>query len=290
MPLVRLALIPAFILLAGEPDPPISELLKLHTQDAESYRIYRDEGHQQQLELRATPVFSWTNLTAENTQYGHLFVWTHAGRPEAIGTVFSTRAANPQKRKLIHEFHTLSTERLFPVTPESSAYQWKPERGIALSAVSDAPAVAGSENQRLQQMRTIARSFDAESKSREGKTWEHRLLPRPLFTYSPTSGEVLQGALFALISSAGTDPEVLLMIEARHPGKKDKIWAWHAAALRFSDKDLTVKRNGKTLWSSLEDDNQRAKINKDYTIIETQDKTYSCFQARLVNELPGAAP
>ena len=47
---------------------------------------------------------------------------------------FSTRGTNPKERVVIHEFHTLSTDKLFPVTPENSKYQWKPERGIELAA------------------------------------------------------------------------------------------------------------------------------------------------------------
>ena len=55
-----------------------------------------------------------------------------------------------------------------------------------------------------------------------------------------------------------TDPEVLLLIEARHPAGNDSEWAWHAAALRFSDRDLTITRNQNPVWSSLSDPSRRA--------------------------------
>ena len=269
-------------------EPPVAELLKLHTEEARAYRIFRDEKHQQELEFNAKPVFNWTNVVGEHTQFGHLFVWTSAGRPEAIGTIFSTRTSDPDRRKLVHEFHTLSTARLYPATPKSSAYQWTPARGIALVACAEAPPVADSASQRLLQIRNVARSFAAESRSREGQTWELRLLPTPLWRYEAPAVQVLDGALLAMVSSAGTDPEVLLVIEARHPAGDDKTWAWHAAAVRFSDKDLTVRRNDKLLWSSRDDDNFRADINADYTLIQTRDKTYMCYQARLIDELPDA--
>jgi hypothetical protein len=80
------------------------------------------------------------------------------------------------------------------------------------------------------------------------------------------------------------------MIEARHPQEDDKAWEWHAAALRFSDKDLIVKRNDKRLWSSLDDEDRRADINADYTLIQTRDKTYMCFRARVIDKLPDAKP
>lgn len=279
------------ILVSGQrasADPPIAELSALHTRDAESYRIYSDQKHSQRLELATKPVFNWTNLASEHMQVGHLFLWTWKGRPEVIGTIFSTRRDG--RRVLVHEFHTLSTSKLFPVGPESNSYQWSPERGIVMEPCEGALEVAESAAQRLSQMRSLARSFSAESRTREGKTWEMRLLPTPLAVYQPTSGDVREGALFAMVSSEGTDPEVLLMIEARHPKGNDKGWAWHAAALRFSDKDLTVRRNDKTLWSSRDDVEHRVEINRDYTLIQTQDKTYVCYCARMVDELPDAAP
>jgi hypothetical protein len=269
-------------------EPQIAELQALHTKEAESYSIYRDEKKSQKLELAAKPVFNWTNLVGAHTQFGHLFLWTWKGRPEVIGTIFSTHREG--RRAVIHEFHTLSTERLFPVTPETSQYQWTPERGIVMAPCEDAPAVAESGAQRLLQMRGLARSFSAESHKRDGQTWEMRLLPTPLAVYQPTSGDVREGALFAMVSSEGTDPEVLLIIEARHPRGDDTVWKWHAAALRFSDKDLTVRRNDKTLWSSRDDADHRAEINRDYTLIQTRDKTYMCYRARIVDELPDAVP
>jgi hypothetical protein len=271
-------------------EPPIGDLLKLHAQEAGSYQIYRDEKHKQPLELNSKPVFNWTNVVGEHTQFGHLFVWTYAGRPEAIGTMFSTRHSDPKRRVLIHEFHTLSTRQLFPVTPESSRYQWAPEKGISLAECDEAPRVADSASQRLTQIRNVARSFAAENRTREGQTWELRLLPTPLLRYESSAGDVLDGALFAMVSSAGTDPEVLLMIEARHPAGDEKAWKWHAAAVRFSDKDLAVKRNDKPLWSSYDDESRRAQINADYTLIQTRDKTYMCYRARLIDELPDAKP
>jgi hypothetical protein len=271
-------------------EPPPAELLKLHVEDARSYRIFRDEKHAEQLELVAKPVFNWTNVVGEHTQFGHLFVWTYAGRPEAIGTIFSTRDSQPGKRKLIHEFHTLSTGRLYPVTPETSRYQWTPERGIALVKCDEAPRVADSASQRLTQIRNIARSFAAESRTRDGQTWELRLLPTPLLRYDAPKAQILDGAIFAMVSSAGTDPEVLLLIEARHAKGDDKSWQWHAAALRFSDKDLSVKRNDKLLWSSFDNEEYRAAINTDYTLIQTRDKSYMCYRSRLIDELPDGEP
>jgi hypothetical protein len=191
---------------------------------------------------------------------------------------------------LVHEFHTLSTHKVFPVTPDTSQYQWTPGRGITPEIVESPSNVAESPSQRRKQMRDLARSFAARSRAQNGDTWELRLLPTPLLQYEPSTGEVLQGALFAMVSSAGTDPEVLLLIEARHPPQNEKAWAWYVAALRFSDKELIIERNKKLFWSSLDDKERRADIKNNYTLIETPDRTYMCYPARIIEEIPDAAP
>src|SRR5262245_32324929 len=85
---------------AARAEPPVAELLKLHTRDAAGYGMFLDAGHKQAAELNTKPIFNWTNLVGEHTQYGHLFVWTHQGRPAVIGTIFSTRASDPKKRNV----------------------------------------------------------------------------------------------------------------------------------------------------------------------------------------------
>jgi hypothetical protein len=267
-------------------EPAAADLLELHTQAAKSYQIFRDREQKEPLELHAKPVFNWTNLVGEHTQNGNLFIWTFGGRPEVIGTMFSTQMSDPGKRMIIHEFHTLSTNKLYPVSPKDSAYQWVPEAGIKLNAAEEAPPVAESGSQRLLQLRALARTFAAENRAQDGQTWELRLLPKPLWTYQAPSVGVLDGALFAMVSSAGTDPEIILVIEARHPPANDETWVWNCAAVRFSDKDLTVKRNGKPLWSSLDDEEHRVEIKNQYTLIQNRDKTYSCYRARVIDELP----
>ena len=267
-------------------EPPTPELLKLHTAEAKSYRMFLDEKKSRELQLQPNPVFTWTNLVGEHAQLGHLYVWTNGERPEVIATMFSTRTSDTRQRMVVHEFHSLSTNQIFPVTPKSSAYEWRPGKGITLDACDDSPPVAETASARLTQMRAIARSFSAESFGGDNKKWELRLLTSPLLHYKPKSSEVLEGALFAMVSSAGTDPEVLLLIEARHPTTDKSAWTWHAAAVRFSDKDLIVKRNDKLVWSSVDDPRHKVEIKNNYTLLQTPDKTYTCYRSRVIDELP----
>ncbi len=83
------------------------------------------------------------------------------------------------------------------------------------------------------------------------KRWELRLLPTPLYRYPAAKTGVVDGALFALISNAGTDPEVLLILEAREEGGKLR---WEYACGRFSDWELHVQRKGTEVYASVPSD------------------------------------
>ena len=79
------------------------------------------------------------------------------------------------------------------------------------------------------------------------RRWELRLLPQPLYRYESTDPDVLDGAVFAFVTSAGTDPEALLVLEARKPAAGcDPVW--HYAIARFTDLNLWVRHKGKVVF------------------------------------------
>jgi hypothetical protein len=96
-------------------------------------------------------------------------------------------------------------------------------------------------------MRALAHEFSASTKDRNDRLWELRLLTQPLYRYQSTDPDVLDGGVFAFVTSAGTDPEAVLVVEARKPPDGgDPIW--HYAVGRFTDLALSVRRNGKVVF------------------------------------------
>lgn len=270
--------------------PPAKVLAKLNADEAASYQIYFDEAHKQPLELRPQPIFSWTNVLREDGQTGHIYVWTKEGRPEAIATFFSAYAAwaKPPRRAVVHEFHTLSAKKLWPVGPKTNQYEWQPHAGLAFKKIPGAPDVAESPSLRLVQMRELARGFSGETHNGDQERWELRLLPQPALRYQPTRKDVLDGALFLYVSSAGTDPEVIIPIEARR--ENDGPWEWRYGIARFTDRDLVVRHGDQVVWSSLENPNLKVAIENQYSLIRDPERTYTCYRARLIDELPDTEP
>ena len=151
----------------------------------------------------------------------------------------------------VHELHSLSSSTLVP--QRASSKRWIPKAGVKRITIQDAPKPADTPRQRLIQMRDLSKEFAAHSKTIKQESWELRLLPQPLYRYQSTDPEVVDGALFTFVSSAGTDPEVVLVLEAIKTGA-ELIWAY--ALCRFSDNNLYVSHHGKDVWSavrSLED-------------------------------------
>jgi hypothetical protein len=234
------------VLAAADPDDSLAKkMLPIYVKELKSYSLAVESAPDRPLELKKEPVFEWLN-PARSDQQGAVFLWLRDGRPAALGNVFSYAHEKLPGRKINHELHALDTEKL--VVKRDEYNQWKPQAGLGRKELPDAAPPAATAGARLLQMRRFAQEFTGYSVDRDGKRWELRLLPAPLYRYPAAKAGVVDGALFAIMSSAGTDPEVLLLLEAREDGGKMR---WEYACGRFSDWELRVQRKGKEVFASV---------------------------------------
>ena len=208
------------LLLVPGADDPVETLAKkmlpIYVQEASDYVIAADSAPKKALELKKEPVFEWSNPTREGLQQGVVFVWLRDGRPAAIGSIFSQPHDKPAGRQLNHEFHLLDPEKLIVTRPKGVLNEWKPQAGPLRKKLAESPADPGATTgTRLIQMKKLAAEFTGHTIDPEKKRWDLRLLPTPLYRYPTARTGVIDGALFALVTNAGTDPEVLVLIEAR---------------------------------------------------------------------------
>jgi hypothetical protein len=240
------------LLLAAAADEPADavakKMLPVYVREAGEYSIAVESDPKKPLELKKEPVFEWSNPVRSGNQQGVVFLWLRDGRPAAIGSIFSEPEGQHKGRKVIHEFHALDPDKLVVTRPGMPLNEWKPEAGLGRQALADAAAPAATPGARLIQMRQLAQEFVGDSVDGKDKHWDLRLLPAPLYRYPAAKSGVVDGALFAFVSTAGTDPEVLLLIEAKEDGGALK---WQFACGRFSDRSLYLKRKDKEVWSSV---------------------------------------
>jgi hypothetical protein len=272
--LMGMVLLTGAVLAADEPAPEKIDvkLLNLHRNEARRWEIYVDEPRTKKAEFVPEPVYRWTNASRANGQIGAMFVWTFEGRPVALGGVFS----NPEgdRRVIMHEFHALGPLQIAAQLNDSN-YQWLPRAGVPLHSIPDPPAPAATAKQRAIQMREIAREFTAHTIDNVKARWQLRLLSRPLYRYEKAESDLIDGALFAFISDAGTDPEIVLVLEAVKNGEKA---TWRYRTVRLSISSLYVQYKGKEVWTSLRDDLTGA--------IDNPDDTYVLIRDRLIDEFP----
>lgn len=238
------------LLAAADPDPGLTKkMLPIYLKEAEGYSLAVESAPKARLALKPEPVFEWLNPTRNGGQHGAVFLWLHDGRPAALACVFSHPHEKLPGRSLLHELHALDPEKL--VVKREAFNQWEPQAGLARKELTDAPTPAATPAARLVQLKRLAQEFTGSESGPEGKRLELRLLPTPLYRYPAATTGVIDGALFALKSETGTDPEVLLLVEAREEKGKTR---WEYALGRFSDQALYVQRNGKEVWTSVRDD------------------------------------
>ena len=266
------------LLLMAAPDDPAdtlaTKMLPIYLGEAKGYSIAVASAPKAPLAVKAEPVFEWSNPTRNGGQQGVVFVWLRDGRPAAAGCIFSSPEAKlAGARRIEHEFHALDPEQL--VVTRDALNQWKPQEGLARRELPDAPAPAETAAARKLQMGRLAEGFKGHTIDMARKErFELRVLPTPLYRYPAAKTGVVDGALFALVSEAGTDPEVLLLIEARE--EKEKV-RWEYVLGKFSDCEIHVSLKGKDgkgneVFSSVPSEENSYRHNPKHTYRTYQDK------------------
>jgi hypothetical protein len=158
------------------------------------------------------PLLRWTNPQT-NIQDGILACWVdESGVPLAAAQICLTPNSTTQ---WAIEFQSLSTDTL---TLSNEEIVWSPSKpGIQWTPYDDVGVPSLRPNRRLVQMRTLARKFRGDDNF-ENEESVLRLQTNPLIRYANPEGGIVDGALFALVH--GTDPELLIMIEAKQESEK----------------------------------------------------------------------
>ena len=216
------------------------QLLEPYYQEqAAEYEFFLDEARQQKCELVEKPVMRWT----ADGNSGAVWVWTRQGRAEVIGCLgaFVNQAG---KLEGFHEFHALTLKPLQKVGI-GTVRSWEPQKpGVEPKRLASADEPAATDKLRLIQMRSLAREFTAQMRSGKN-THTLRLTPTPLFRFQSTNPDVLDGALFSFLWDNGTDPEVLLLLEALKTAEGPR---WHFTPVRFTWREVWLTHDDKELW------------------------------------------
>jgi len=242
--------------LAGQQAPAESEFpesatvrLDVMKGSLASYSLHASENQKDIYRVRSEPVLRFTNPVG-GMKDGAVFLWVDGTeRPAAAVQVYWTA----RQQRLLQEFSSLSTDPMVADSAEGPV--WRPAKaGVTFKSVPDAPRPAVTATQRLRQMHSIAEGFRAEHFYYR-KVWNTlRLLSKPFARYGKEGSEIEDGALFCF--AQGTEPEVLLMLEA-HSGNAGPEWQYAFAPLTAFE--VKASRKGIEVWSKPPQANGSAK-------------------------------
>ncbi|HUQ69705.1 MAG TPA: hypothetical protein VM165_09290 [Planctomycetaceae bacterium] len=192
------------------------------------------------------PLLVYTDNTRQQAD-ATLWVWTRQNRPVAVMAVelYPHRPSGPQ---WLFEVVSLSDHRISAVrapelrwTSREPAMTWQP---LDMDPPATTPA------RRLIQMREAVRQFRVfESAVVEGQL-ALRPMTTPLLRYEHADFGVLDGAMFAFAN--GTNPEVLVLIEARR--SKGGTHQWQYRLGQMTGGAVTVEYRDNVVWQQGEAD------------------------------------
>jgi hypothetical protein len=234
----------------------LQEWIAFYGAAAAEYQIEVQDaaGEYVPIPLEPTPILQYTNPVRVNQTHGACYVWTQRGRPLCVAAIWSVIPPDdPLHRWISHELHSLATGPLRSQhAPREGRRgpvpQWATQQpGIVWQPATETEPPAATAALRLVQMRRLAEQFTARLSSVDQRDeGELRLLPRPLYRYPADVEGALDGGLFAFV--LGTDPEVLLLIEA-HATADETAPRWHYALAHLTNAPVEARRNDRLVWS-----------------------------------------
>jgi hypothetical protein len=174
-----------------------------------------------------------------------MWVWTDRGRPVAFEKVEAMIHRDTGEAQWGYCFTSVTEDQVAIRWNESHNYHSK-EAGINFQPLEGAPEVFEKESQQKRQARDLAKGLSARVviDPKNNVTQEMRLLTTPVYEYTDEKTKEYAGAVFAL-STNGTNPDLLVLLEPREAGGKTK---WHIAPARMTSGGVTLSFRDKKVW------------------------------------------
>jgi hypothetical protein len=190
------------------------------------------------------PLLYYGDPTRENDR-GSVWGWGEKGRPVATLELFQN--ANDRTKWAYAVCNTSGgTVR---ATYEGKAW-WRENESITeLKNIPGAMAPSAEGAQRQRQLKQLAQKFTGhEFWDPNNSRYELRRLERPLHTYKDEDSGLLEGALYTFAN--GTNPEIMLFVEARVSPKDKTKPVWQFTASRSAHAELHLEYDGKEVFDA----------------------------------------
>jgi hypothetical protein len=190
------------------------------------------------------PLLYYSEPTREHVT-GSVWAWGEKGRPVAL--VKLCQQVGVQSRWKISLTNTSGGK--LRASHDSARWWRENESAVELKDIPDAHMPATDRQQRQRQLKQILLKFTGHEFWDPGNSrYELRRLERPLHTYQDEDGGVQAGALCTLAN--GTNPEIMLFIEARVDPKIGTNARWQFLVARLAHAELYLEYGGREVFAA----------------------------------------
>jgi hypothetical protein len=224
-----------------------AEQLKILKRSAAQFSVFPEDDRKKPFKFHEEALQRFSNPVT-GCKDGALYLWLDRGRPRAIVKVFTYDNVS-----IDHEFQSLSEGAI--VAERDGKSVWTPtDPGVTYRELAGAPVPAETAPERLRQMKKLAGKFDATyTEGAKITPVDLRLLDRPVFRFEPGDDKRgLDGAAFVYVN--GTNPMVLLLLEARPVGDSRK---YYYAIARLGSGPVAARYDEKEVFSAKQYDWRR---------------------------------
>jgi hypothetical protein len=214
---------------------PADQRLAQLKKEAAEYRMFVGSDDGEELVL-AEPVLRFNDNVSGVVDAVQL-LWFRGKQPEATASFWRRKDG-----LIAHEFQSLSEYRVLAKRGDETVWH-SLASAVKPKPLTRVPGPSKTAVGRLSQMRTAARQFNATVIKRSGNV-PLRMLAKPISRHGKKNTAVLDAAWFAF--TKGTNPEVMLLIEARRD--EDGNYVWHYSPVRMTSGECELKRDDVVVW------------------------------------------
>ena len=204
-------------------------------------------------ELVPAPVFRYSDEERAIPD-ATLWIWTTNARPIALQKVEGNNHGGGQGWTIC--FTSLSEGLINAEWPTGRKYS-STKPGLTFRPIPEAEVPADNARARVAQIRTLKDRFTGRLAVNADGTGgsETRTIAKPLFEYADPKTKLRLGAIFGM-SATGTNPDLLLLIEARRDA--DGKGRWEYATARMTSTAVRVRLDDGEVWAEPAVDNAKS--------------------------------
>lgn len=198
--------------------------------------------------LNSNPLLKYNDSTRRNHE-STLWLWTERELPCALMAV-EFYPNDPGGPRWLFEIVSLSNSKIG--VARSGNWKWQAKQpGVIRKPVPGDLTPGERPAQRLAQARQIRQRFAAHEKAGTVGRIDLRPLSTPLYRYVDEASGVIDGAVFAFAN--GTNPEVLLLLEAQRDAVTKKV-IWTYGFAQMTGAEVYASLDDREVWSQKEAD------------------------------------